>query len=120
MYSSAAGHIGHKYRFDHDISMVIPEIWSRMHIDERDPKYLIEDGMLEPIEDFEYQGRSVAASRLGYRITEKFTGTFFGRMFSDPTTVFTAEMLRPELQDMANYVDGIDNIVEAHTRVAMN
>jgi hypothetical protein len=32
--------------------------------------------------------------------------------------VFTPEMLRPELQDLAIFVDGMDNIVTTHQRVA--
>ena len=53
-YSTAAGCVGPKYRVDHDISLVVPEVWSRMFIPEREPAYLIEKGHLEPIEDFEY------------------------------------------------------------------
>jgi hypothetical protein len=32
--------------------------------------------------------------------------------------VFTDEILKPELQDLDDYVDGINNIVETHQRVA--
>jgi hypothetical protein len=41
-----------------------------------------------------------------------------GRMFSDPDQVFTDDMLKPELQDRAAYVDSIENIAEAHRWVA--
>ena len=117
-YSSAAGHIGAHRRVDHDISMLIPEIWCRLPIKHRDPKYLIENGHLEKIEDFEYQGATIPASRLGYRITEKFVHAFFGKVFDSPTIVFDEEMLRPETQGMDAYVDGINNIVEAQQKVA--
>ncbi|MCX8494853.1 MAG: hypothetical protein ORN51_01545, partial [Akkermansiaceae bacterium] len=50
-FTTAAGHIGRKYRFDHDISLLVPEVWSRMFIPEREPAYLIEKGYLEKIED---------------------------------------------------------------------
>ena len=117
-FTTAAGYIGPKFRVDHDISLLIPEVWSRMHIHERDPQMLIDQGMLEPLTDFEHNGRQVPASRLGFRITSKFVQRFFGRVFADPASLFTEEMLKPELQDFESYVDGIDNIVEAQQRVA--
>jgi len=117
-YSSAAGYIGVARRVDHDISMLIPEIWCRLPIKQRDPKYLIENGHLEKIEDFEHEGEMINASRLGYRITEKFVHAFFGKVFDSPTIVFDEEMLRPETQGMDAYVDGIKNIVEAQQKVA--
>ncbi|MDA0812246.1 MAG: hypothetical protein O3C21_07675 [Verrucomicrobia bacterium] len=117
-FTTAAGYIGPKFRVDHDISLLIPEVWCRMHIHERNPETLLEQELLEPIEDFEHNGQKVLASRLGYRITEKFVHRFFGRVFADPGALFTEEMLRPELQDLDAYVDGINNIVEAQQRVA--
>jgi len=117
-YSSAAGYIGARRRIDHDISMLIPEIWCRLQIEHRDPKYLIEHGHLEKVDDFEYEGKTVPGSRLGYRITEKFVHAFFGKVFDSPTIVFDDKMLRPEVQDMDAYVDGINNIVEAQQKVA--
>ncbi len=117
-YSSAAGYIGTNRRVDHDISMLIPEIWCRLPIKHRGPKFLIENGHLEKINDFEYEGKVIHGSRLGYRITEKFVHTFFGKVFDSPTIVFDEEMLRPETQGMEAYVDGINNIVEAQQKVA--
>ncbi len=117
-YSSAAGYIGTSRRVDHDISMLIPEIWCRLPIKHRDPKFLIENGHLEKIEDFKHDGKAVYASRLGYRITEKFVHAFFGKVFDSPTIVFDKEMLRPETQGMNAYIDGINNIVEAQQKVA--
>jgi hypothetical protein len=117
-FSSAAGFIGPRYRVDHDISLLVPEIWCRLFPPERDPKRLIEAGHLEKLADYEFGGRKVLASRLGYRITAKFVRNFFGRVFDNPTAVFTEEILRPEIQDPAVFADGIDNIVEAQQRVA--
>ncbi|MCB1078531.1 MAG: hypothetical protein KDM64_11955, partial [Verrucomicrobiae bacterium] len=77
-FSTAAGYIGPKYRVDHDISLLVPEVWSRMFLDERKPEWLISKGYLEAVEDFEHEGRLVRASRLGYRITESFVQRFFG------------------------------------------
>ncbi|MFT5467022.1 MAG: hypothetical protein ACI8UO_002125 [Verrucomicrobiales bacterium] len=118
VFSSSAGSIGSKYRVDHDISLIIPEVWCRMFIPERDPKFLIERGHLERIEDFEHNGQKVLASRLGWRITESFVHTFFGRVFNEPATLFPDDMLRPERQDADEFADGVNNIVESQTRIA--
>ena len=117
-YSSAAGHIGPNMRVDHDISLLIPEIWARLTERERDPAWLIERGYLEPVEDFEYEGRAVPASRLGYRITDRFVHRFMGKIFDNPTAVFTDDILRPETQGLATFVEGVENIAEAQQRVA--
>ena len=117
-FSSAAGFIGPHLRVDHDISLLIPEIWCRLFPHERDPRRLIEAGHLEKLEDYSFGGRQVLASRLGYRITAKFVHTYFGRVFDNPTVVFTDEILKPELQDPAVFADGVNNIVEAQQRVA--
>ena len=117
-FTTAAGHIGPNYRVDHDISMLVPEIWCRMTVAERDPKFLIDNGYLEPVRDFEFEGRKVLASRLGYRITPRFLDHFLGRLFETPNVVFTEEMLRPEMQDLAAFAAGVDAIVDAQTRVA--
>jgi phosphoenolpyruvate carboxykinase (diphosphate) len=118
-FTTAAGYIGPKYRVDHDISLLIPEIWCRLSSAERDPTFLMGEGHLEKLEDFEHNGLAVPASRLGYRITRKFVHTFFGRVFENPTAVFNEEMLQPERQDLDVFVDGITNIVEAQKRVAV-
>ncbi|MFU8780892.1 MAG: hypothetical protein ACNA71_07695 [Kiritimatiellia bacterium] len=117
-FSTAAGHIGSKYRIDHDISLLMPEIWARLSPEERDPAFLIRKGCLEKLDDFEHDGNTIRASRLGYRITHKFAIGFLGRIFDSPELVFPPEMLQPELQDMNEYVDGINNIVETQQRVA--
>lgn len=116
-FSTAAGHIGHKRKVDHDISMLIPEIWCRLSVQDRDPRSMIENGYMEKLQDFEHEGKTVQASRLGYRLTEDFVHAFFGRIFDNPMIVFDEAMLRPETQDMDAYVDGIHNIVEAQQGV---
>lgn len=117
-FTTAAGFVGPLYRVDHDISLLIPEVWSRLSKKERDPAFLVRTGCFEKVGDFEYDGRTILGSRLGYRVTMKFVRLYFGRVFDSPTRVFTEEMLRPELQGMADYVDGIENITEAQQRVA--
>ncbi|HEY3860383.1 MAG TPA: hypothetical protein VGO59_00725 [Verrucomicrobiae bacterium] len=117
-FISAAGHVGPKVRVDHDISLLIPEVWCRMTPAERLPGFLIESGYFEKCEDREFNGVPVLASRLGYRMTANFVRTFFGRVFHYPFAVFTEEMLRPELQDMAVFADGVNNIITTHKRAA--
>ncbi len=118
-FSTAAGYIGSKRRIDHDISLLIPEIWSKLPVEHRCPKFMIAQGQLEKLEDFEYRGRTVYASRLGYRITERFVHTNFGKVFNYPTAVFDEAMLKPETQDMESFVDGVNNVYEAQQRVAL-
>ncbi len=119
VFSSAAGYVGPKVRVDHDISLLVPEIWARLPRPYREPDRLIAEGMLEPVADFDYQGRRVLASRLGYRITEKFVHSFCGRVFDSPNLVFDEALLKPETQDLAVFVDGVDNIVGTQQRVAL-
>lgn len=119
-FTTAAGHLGPLYKVDHDISMLVPEIWCRMKVSEREPRFLIETGCLKKVEDFEYQGELVMASRLGYRITPLFAERYLGRIFEAPDAVFPEELLRPEKQDMACFVSGVNSIVEAQRRVAGN
>eukprot|EP00978_Attheya_sp_CCMP212_P022213 scaffold65998_cov58-Attheya_sp.AAC.3 len=118
-FTSAAGWIGPDYRFDHDISLLIPEIWCRMRPEECEPTGLIERGELEKIDDFEYDGRTIPASRLGYRITRKFVIEYFGRVFDNPAAVITDDILKPENQDLDVYVDGIENLVDAERNAAL-
>lgn len=119
-FTTAAGYVGHKYRVDHDISLLMPELWCRMRPHERDPQWLIREGFLEKLEDFEHEGTPVQASRLGYRITASFTRSIFGRIFSHPDSVLNEEMLKPELQSLDYFVDGVHNIVEAQRKSALS
>jgi hypothetical protein len=117
-FTTSAGYVGPNYRVDHDISMLLPEIWCRLQIHERDPEFLISNGYLEKVCDFCLEGRTVLASRLGYRITSAFADHFLGRIFELPGAVFTEELLRPEKQNLAQFAEGVDAIVEAQARVA--
>jgi len=117
-FSSSAGYVGPNVRVDHDISLLIPEIWARIDAEKRNPAYLIEHGHFEALEDFQHKGKTVFASRLGYRMTDQFVHSFFGKIFDNPSAVFTEEILRPEIQDLEIFVDGIHNIVEAQQSVA--
>jgi len=117
-FTTAAGYIGHKHKVEHDVSLLVPELWSRLSPEERDPVFLKQAGYLERVEDFEWNGKTIPASRLGWRITPLFTSHFLGRMFDAPSAVFPIEVLRPELQSMEYFADGVLNIAEAQERAA--
>ncbi|MEM0966991.1 MAG: hypothetical protein AAGJ81_12650 [Verrucomicrobiota bacterium] len=119
-FMTSAGYVGAKMRVDHDISLLVPEIWSRLSAEERQPENMIQNGFLEKVEDFDHDGETILGSRLGYRITARFVRIILGRLFNNPTSVIPKEMLEPELQDREAYVDSIRNIVEAQQRVARN
>jgi hypothetical protein len=117
-YSTAAGHIGPQHRFDHDISLLIPEVWARLSSEERDPRYLLANRLIEPVADMDWRGQVVPARRLGYRITSRFVRRFFGRVFDNPDKVFDESILRPETQDRDAFADGVLYIMEAYQRMA--
>lgn len=120
VFTTPAGHIGPKVRVDHDISMLVPEIWARLTESERDPKNLIAEGALEKVEDFVHNGVMVPASRLGYRVTEAFSYHYLGKIFDEPQTVFNEGILRPEKQDFEAFVDGVLNIAGGHKKAALS
>lgn len=117
-FVTAAGYVGPRCRVDHDISLLVPEIWCRMLPEEREPRFLIENDYLEQCKDFNFGDRRVFAGRLGYRINARFVHAFFGRVFSHPHAVLTEEMLKPELQSMEIFADGMDNVIATQKRVA--
>ncbi|MDB5298228.1 MAG: hypothetical protein JWO31_4211, partial [Phycisphaerales bacterium] len=117
-FSTAAGYVGPTVRVDHDVSLLVPEIWCRLAAAERDPRFLIDKGYLEKIDDFDHNGERILASRLGYRITYRFVRTFFGRLFDNPGKVFDEPILKPESQSKDDFADGVKNITEAQERVA--
>ncbi|MDR2982881.1 MAG: hypothetical protein LBV12_11620, partial [Puniceicoccales bacterium] len=119
-FVSSAGVIGPNVRVDHDISLLIPEVWSRMRPEERDPRWLITNGYLEQCPDFEFQGKTYPGSRLGYRITKPFAIHFFGRVFVNPDVVIGPEMLKPEEQSPEVYAESFDTILVTDQRVAQS
>jgi hypothetical protein len=117
-FSTPAGYVGVDGKVDHDISMFVPEMWCKLSEAEKRPEYLIKKGAFEKVEDFEYNGKLVLASRLGYRMTSKFAYLFMGKIFDEPQTVFDESLLKPETQDLELFVDGINNIVNGHEKIA--
>ncbi|MBR0599372.1 hypothetical protein [Sinanaerobacter chloroacetimidivorans] len=119
-FTTPAGHIGANVRVDHDISMLVPEIWSRLKEAERNPAKLIQEGSFEKLEDFEYNGVMVPVSRLGYRMTDIFCYKYLGKIFDEPQTIFSEDILKPEKQSMEDFVDGVLNIANGHKKAALN
>lgn len=117
-YSTPAGHIGEQVRVDHDISLLIPEIWCRLSPQERRPEFLIVEQLLEKLDDFTHKGTLVPASRLGWRITSRFVRRFGGRVFDNPSKVFDTAILKPESQNLDAFADGVLHIAEAQERIA--
>jgi hypothetical protein len=56
VFTTAAGAIGHKLKIEHDVTLIIPEIISRMTREELNIQNLIRDRCLEKVEDMEYNG----------------------------------------------------------------
>lgn len=119
-FITAAGYVGPNFRVDHDISLLVPEIWSRMRGEEKEPHWLIEHGLLEKVPAMEFEGKDLPVEILGYRITMAFVTHFLGRIFTSPEKLFTEEMLKPELQGEAVFADGLDNMMTTHRIVAEN
>lgn len=117
-FITSAGCLGPKFRVDHDISLLVPELWCRMKVHERDPQVLQKAGYLERLTDYQLDGRVIPASRLGWRITPRFVQDFFGRIFNHPHAVIPIEALRPELQDPNEFADAVENVAATHKRVA--
>ena len=117
-FVTSAGYVGPKYKINHDVSLLIPEIWSRLRDYENDPKDMIEKGYLEKVPSFSHEGADLPTEFLGYRITRRFTHEFLGRIFTDPVSVFPEDMLQPELQDADQYADSLNNLVEAGKLIA--
>ena len=118
-WSTAAGHVGPAVQVDHDISLLVPELWCRLRPEERSAEAMLAAGHLEPVPPMKNaDGSAVPVERLGYRITAKFVSEYFGRIFDNPDKVFDEAILKPETQGREAFIDGVANIVEAQQRVA--
>ena len=51
-FVTSAGYVGPKYKINHGVSLLIPEIWSRLRDYENDPQDMIEKGYLEKVPSF--------------------------------------------------------------------
>ena len=51
---------------------------------------------------------------------DKFVSHYFGRIFDNPAAAINEEMLKPEIQGLEVFADGVDNLVEAERKSAVN
>jgi hypothetical protein len=79
---------------------------------------MISKGLLEKVPSMDFNGEALPTQYLGYRITRRFAHEFLGRIFTDPISIFPEDMLKPELQDEAQYADSLRNLVETGKSVA--
>jgi len=97
------------------VSLIVPEVWSRMSAEERDPKFLVANRpgkvatLITPAKRCSRAGSAGASTRV--------RANFFGRVFNHPHAVFTEAMSsRTAGQDI--FADGMDNIIATQKRVA--
>jgi hypothetical protein len=130
-FISAAGYVGPKYKVDHDITLLMTEMFGRLLPHERSVEYFIEKGWLEKIADYEgtiqviredrtaEQTVIIPASILGWRLSTTGRDYLLGTTFSDPEAVVPDDMLFPETQiGNTEFSDGILNIFEAQCDIA--
>ena len=120
VFITAAGYLGPHCKIEHDLSFLIPELWARMRVEERDAEYLIQEGYLEKCEPYDEDNQTIPANILGYRITQRFVTNFFGRLFGNPDALFEERMLKPEKQDQSIFSEGIRLIQSTHKQVAQH
>ncbi|KAL7719815.1 Uncharacterized protein QTN25_002936 [Entamoeba marina] len=119
-FISSASYCGPHYKIAHDVSLLIPEIWSKMRRYEQEPKYLLEHGFLEPCPDVTVNGKTYDGRRLGYRITTTFASHFLRTLFSVPASVMPEDFLKPELQGAEIYADSYEFITQTDKGIAGN
>jgi hypothetical protein len=77
-------------RVDHDFSLLVPELFSRMTPPSGRRAALIENGYLERMTDFELpDGEKVAGEPARLPDDREVRDEFFGRIFMHPDVVFT-------------------------------
>jgi len=117
IFSTAAGWVGPHHRVDHDISLLVPEIWCRMTPPERVPAYLIRKATSSaaPISIT----TAAACSRAGSAGASP--GVLSRRSVAaarQPERAFRRRVSPPEKQDLDVFADGVDNIVGAMREAA--
>ncbi len=80
-FTTSAGYAGPNFRVDHDVSLLVPEIWCRMRVHERDPEFMKAHGYLEQVCDFRFgrphgAGQPPGLSDHGV-VRRPFSGTHF-------------------------------------------
>ena len=113
-FTTSAGYVGPHYRVDHDISMLVPEIWCRMRVAERDPRFLIDNGYLERVEDFELRRphRARQPPRLSHHRALCGVASS-GASSKRPTPCSPKSCCGPSSRIPRMFAAGVDAIVEA-------
>ena len=120
-FVTAAGYVGPKFRVDHDISLLVPEVWARMEVHERDPRYLIENNFLEQAGGLRARGQDGAGEPPGLAHHPALRPHVLRHRLRQPERpVQPTRCCGPKMQDLESFVDGIDNIVSAQKSVAEN
>jgi hypothetical protein len=119
-FTTSAGYVGPKVRVDHDISMLVPEIWCRMRVHERDPRFHDLPRPARTGRGFSIWRTNGSREPPGVPHHRAFADRFLGRFFETPDAVSTVEILRPEKQSLELFAAGVEAIVEAQRLVALN
>ena len=108
-FTSAAGHIGRKYRMEHDISLLVPELWARMGSEERDAEFLKRDGLPREGRGLRVRGRAHPRepARMAHNAPLRRPTSWAGYSTRPPPSSPTT-CCRPELQSMPDFVDGVE------------
>ena len=119
-FTTSAGYVGPQVRVDHDISMLVPEIWCRMRVHERDPQIPDCGRVAGKGRGFRSRGPHGTGEPAGLSHHTAVCRPFPGPAVRNAGCGVSEEMLRPEKQDAAMFAAGVDAIVEAQRRVALN
>ena len=112
-FTTAAGHIGPHYRVDHDNSMLVPELWCRMRVYEREPQFLIDKGCWNAWKTSNTKAAECWPAGSGTGLRRCSSIVSWAAFSNFRARCFPEELLSPEKQDLGNYVAGIEAICEA-------
>jgi hypothetical protein len=115
---SGAGSRRPDRRVDHDVSLLIPEIFARMPRTSG-PRVAHRERLSRAgrgCRDRRARGPGEPAGATGSPRSSR--RTFLGRIFMHPDAIFTEAILRPETQDLAVFAESVEVMVATHERVA--
>ena len=117
-FSTAAGYIGPKVRVDHDISLLVPEIWCRLTPEERDPEYLIRDGTSGTVDGFRIRRRNDSGQPAGISHHGQVRPDVFRPGLRQSGQGFRRRDSPAGDAGSEAFIDGMKNITQAQQRVA--
>ena len=118
-FVTAAGYVGPKARVDHDVSLLVPEVWCRMSPEERDPQFLIANGYPRKMRGFRArrENRSWPAGSASAS-TRVSSAPFSAACSTIRTPCSPTKCCGRNFRAWTIFVDGMDNIVTTQKRVA--